>query len=96
MAWLLIDSEICLKSGIANKVVEDDNLKEETNSWANLIAKRSPQALSNTKKLMRESLSKSYFDTFVQEAEIQNEIFGSPQHREAVKAFLEKREPKFD
>ena len=45
---------------------------------------------------MRESLSKSYFDTFVQEAEIQNEIFGSPQHREAVKAFLEKRAPKFD
>jgi len=91
-----IDSEICLKSGIANKVVEDDNLQEETNSWANLIARRSPQALSNTKKLMRESLSKSYFDTFVQEAEIQNEIFGSPQHREAVKAFLEKRAPKFD
>ena len=87
---------MCLDFGIANKVVEDNNLLEETYSWANSLAKRSPQALSNTKRLMRDSLSKSYFDTFVQEAEIQNEIFGSPQHREAVKAFLEKRAPKFD
>ena len=45
---------------------------------------------------MRESLRKSYFDTFEQEAEIQNEIFGSSEHREAVKAFFEKRPPKFD
>ena len=45
---------------------------------------------------MRDSLSKSYFDTFKQEAEIQNQIFGSAEHREAVKAFIEKRQPKFD
>ena len=45
---------------------------------------------------MRDSLNKSYFDTFKQEAEIQNEIFGSSEHREAVQAFLEKRQPKFD
>ena len=45
---------------------------------------------------MRDSLSKSYFDTFKQEAEIQNEIFGSCEHREAVQAFFEKRQPKFD
>ena len=91
-----IDSQMCLDFGIANKVVEDNKLLEETYSWANSLAKRSPQALSNTKRLMRDSLSKSYFDTFKQEAEIQNEIFGSSEHREAVQAFLEKRQPKFD
>ena len=91
-----IDSQMCLDFGIANKVVEDNNLLEETYSWANSLAKRSPQALSNTKRLMRDSLSKSYFDTFKQEAEIQNEIFGSSEHREAVQAFFEKRQPKFD
>ena len=87
---------MCFDYGIANKVVEDDQLLEEASSWANKLARRSPQALSNTKKLMRDSLSKSYFDTFKEEAEIQNEIFGSPQHREAVQAFFEKRQPKFD
>ena len=91
-----IDSQMCLDFGIANKVVEDNKLLEETYSWANSLAKRSPQALSNTKRLMRDSLSKSYFDTFKQEAEIQNEIFGSSEHREAVQAFFEKRQPKFD
>ena len=91
-----IDSRMCLDFGIANKVVEDEQLIDEVNNWAKLISKRSPQALSNTKKLMRDSLSKSYFDTFKQEAEIQNQIFGSAEHREAVKAFIEKRQPKFD
>ena len=71
-------------------------IRDRTYSWANSLAMRSPQALSNTKKLMRDSLNKSYFDTFKQEAEIQNEIFGSSEHREAVQAFLEKRQPKFD
>ena len=66
-----IDSQMCYDAGIANKVVEDDKLLVEAKLWANTIARRSPQALSNTKKLMRESLRKSYFDTFKQEAEIQ-------------------------
>ena len=91
-----IDSQMCLDFGIANKVVEDSQLLEATNTWANSLAMRSPQALSNTKRLMRDSLNKSYFDTFKQEAEIQNEIFGSSEHREAVQAFFEKRQPKFD
>ncbi len=90
-----IDSQMCLDFGIANKVVYDNKLLEETYSWANSLAKRSPQALSNTKRLMRDSLSKSYFETFKQEAEIQNDIFGSSEHREAVQAFFEKRQPKF-
>ena len=91
-----IDSQMCLDFGIANKVVDDNKLLQETYSWANSLAKRSPQALSNTKRLMRDSLSKSYFETFKQEAEIQNDIFGSSEHREAVQAFFEKRQPKFD
>jgi Enoyl-CoA hydratase/carnithine racemase len=81
-----IDSQRCLDFGIANKVVEENKLLDETYSWANSLAKRTPQALSNTKRLMRDSLSKSYFDTFKQEAEIQNEIGGSSEHREAVQA----------
>jgi 2-(1,2-epoxy-1,2-dihydrophenyl)acetyl-CoA isomerase len=64
--------------------------------WALKLAKRSPQALANTKKLMRESLSNSYLDTYNNEAEIQNDLVGSPQNIEAVTAFFEKREPNFD
>ena len=45
---------------------------------------------------MRESLQVSYWDTFHDEAEIQNELTVSSQNREAVKAFFEKREPDFN
>ena len=86
----------CLKYGIANKVVPSDQSEQITLDWANQLAKRSSQSLNHTKRLMRESLAMSYWDTFSNEAEIQNELTVSDQNREAVKAFLEKREPNFD
>ena len=64
--------------------------------WALKLSKKSPQALANTKKLMRESLSNSYIDTYKNEAEIQNNLVRSSQNIEAVTAFFEKREPNFD
>jgi 2-(1,2-epoxy-1,2-dihydrophenyl)acetyl-CoA isomerase len=91
-----IDAKECLQFGLANKVTTVDKLKEDTLEWAARLAKRSPQALANTKILMRESLSNSYWDTYQSEAEIQNSLTRSPQNEEAVMAFFEKREPNFD
>ena len=91
-----ISAEECLKYDIANKVVAKDELENITLEWAIKLSKRSSQSLNHTKRLMRESLHIGYWDTFHNEAEIQNELTVSPQNREAVKAFLEKREPNFD
>ena len=91
-----IDAKECLHFSIANKVSSVENLQKDTMDWALKLAKRSPQALANTKKLMRESLSNSYLDTYNNEAEIQNDLVRSPQNIEAVTAFFEKREPNFD
>lgn len=91
-----ISASDCLKYGIANKLVPTDKIEETTLVWANKLSKRSSQSLNHTKRLMRESLAVGYWDTFNNEAEIQNELTVSPQNREAVKAFLEKREPNFD
>ena len=91
-----ISAEECLKFGIANTVVAKDELENITLEWAIKLSKRSSQSLNHTKRLMRESLHIGYWDTFHNEAEIQNELTVSPQNREAVKAFLEKREPNFD
>ena len=91
-----IDAKECLHFSIANKVSSVENLQKDTMEWALKLAKRSPQALANTKKLMRESLSNSYLDTYNNEAETQNDLVRSPQNIEAVTAFFEKREPNFD
>ena len=91
-----ISAEDCLKYGIANKVVSRDELEKETLEWAHKLSKRSSQSLNHTKRLMRESLEVGYWNTFHNEAEIQNELTVSDQNKEAVKAFLEKREPNFD
>tara|TARA_X000000368_G_scaffold418098_1_gene416528 strand:+ start:1018 stop:1791 length:774 start_codon:yes stop_codon:yes gene_type:complete len=91
-----ISAKECLDHGIANKVVPLEELESYTLKWAEKLAKRSSQSLNHTKRLMRESLQVGYWDTFKNEAKIQNELTTSPQNKEAVKAFFEKREPNFD
>ena len=59
------------------------------------MSKRSPQALANTKKLMRQAVTQSYDEVFAEEANIQQSIFGNEENLEGVTAFFEKREPNF-
>jgi len=61
-----IPASRCLELGLANKVVSSENLLSETKAWATKLSQRSPQALSQTKKIMRTkkfSLSKLKFKT---------------------------------
>ena len=76
-------------------VVPADKLKEATKEMASTIAKLPPFAIAMAKRGLYQG----------QEADIRSQIqyelmsldacFRSADHAEAVKAFLEKREPKF-
>lgn len=90
-----IGSQECLQLGIANKVCSPENLESETQKWAKAISMRSPQAVSNTKKIMRDSLEKKFIQTYEDEANTQNSILGNDEFKEGVAAFFEKRKPVF-
>ena len=90
-----ISADECLNLGIANKVVALDHLKESTMEWAHHLSKRSPQALANTKKIMRQAVTQSYDEIFAEEAKIQQSIFSNEENLEGVTAVFEKREPDF-
>jgi len=90
-----ISAEECLSLGIANKVVDLDELSEATMQWAKHLSKRSPQALARTKELMRNALTQSYDETFAEEAKIQQSIFGNEENLEGITAFFKKKEPNF-
>ena len=86
MAKVLVD--VVLKDG-EDSTEFSDSFSSNTN-----VELKNPMVSIPSLVVMK--VEESYFDTFKQEAEIQNEIFGSSEHREAVQAFLEKRQPKFD
>ena len=90
-----ISAEDCLKIGLANKVVEDELLEEKTIEWAQKISNQSFQSLMYSKKIMRDVGDKSFLETFKKEAEIQKKLSGSPDNLEGIRAFIEKRKPKF-
>ena len=90
-----IPASRCLELGLTNKVVPSEELLSEAKAWATKLAQRSPQALSQTKKIMRMALDSTYEEIFSTEAKVQNRLVGSPDNKEAVTAFLEKRPPKF-
>ena len=78
------------------KVVKDEILDSETINWAKKIIKQSSQSMMYSKKIMRDIDNKSFLEIYKIESEIQKKLSGTPDNIEGVKAFLEKRPPKFN
>jgi len=83
-------AEEALRLGIATELVEPDNLQQRAQAIARSLAKASPVAVS----LIKRSLALAATDLpslLEQEANAQALAMGTPEHREAVRCFLEKR-----
>ena len=90
-----IDAQESLELGLVNTVVPDDKLMETAMQWAGEIADNAPMAVQTTKRMMRMGLEESY-DTAVDHLMVHlGAMFQSEDFEEGVKAFLERRKPKF-
>ena len=79
-----------------HEVVSDDELKQRTMEMAKEIAAGPRTALAETKKLLLDSDSLSLDEELRREREKNRDSGNCGDAVEGIKAFLEKREPKFE
>lgn len=90
-----LDAQTALDWGLISRVVAADALLPAANELALQIAANPPHAVRLTKRLLREALH-TRLDTLLElSAVFQALSHQTPDHREAVAAFLEKRAPHF-
>lgn len=91
----IIDAKEADRIGLVNRVVPQDKLMPVTKELAMKIAKQAPIAVAMIKQAAHKGVDNSLeqqldFESFAQEL-----CLGTEDHKEAVKAFLEKREAVF-
>jgi len=80
--------------GLVNAVVPNEKLMETANAVAQSLCRKPPGALRHTKALLRAD-AEEIKSCIVREAKAFAECLQSPELKEAVAAFFEKREPDF-
>src|SRR5256885_12499368 len=86
-----VDAKRCETIGLVNRVVADDKLQEEAFALAKSIAAGPTLALRYMKDNLDEALQFDFATARDHEAERLVRLTTTPDHKEAVKAFIEKR-----
>ena len=85
-----------LEIGLINQVVDDEDLNATVGKVANQIAKSARLAVSNAKRLIRQSFQNDLNNQLKLEQELFLDCAGSDDFAEGVRAFVEKRPANFD
>jgi len=91
----MLNAEEALKLGIVNKVVDHENLMDETLSLANKIAAKAPLAVQMMKRAVYQGQTHSLRTHLDYISSHMGLLSVTEDHKEAVNAFLEKRSPVF-
>ena len=91
--WL--EAEDALRLGVLNQLVPLEELEEKTMALAARIAGKAPVANRLVKEMVYRGLGQSLEEHLPQAAQAEVLTLTSEDHREALAAFLEGREPKF-
>jgi enoyl-CoA hydratase/carnithine racemase len=91
----IISAKEAAELGLVNRVLPPDQLDAFVAEWADRLAAGPPLALSMTKRLLGNSFAVSMDEALEAEGMAQSVNSGTEDTAEAIRAFLEKREPKF-
>ncbi len=92
----LIDAREAERIGLVNRVAPDAELAKETRALAQRIASGPPIALARMKQNLNLALRSDYSTLLDAEAEAMIFTGQTRDNREAIRAFLEKRQPTFE
>ena len=81
--------------GLVNRVVPDVELDAFVENWAQRLAQGPPIALAMTKRLLNNSMNVTLEEALDDEGLSQTVNFSTKDTGEAMKAFMEKRDPQF-
>ena len=91
----LVPADKAFQLGLVNEVVEHDKLLDTTMELAKRIAQGPTYSMSLIKYLVQKSLYTNLEDSLKVATVAQNIARGTEDHKEGVRAFLEKRKPNF-
>ena len=91
----IIGASDALEMGLVNRVLPDGEVDAFVDNWARKLAAGPPIALAQTKRLLNNSLNVTLEEALDDEAAAQTINFATSDTAEAMRAFIEKREPKF-
>jgi len=91
----IIGANDALEMGLVNRVLPDSEVDSFVDEWARKLAAGPPIALAQTKRLLNNSLNVTLEEALDDEAAAQTINFATSDTAEAMRAFIEKREPKF-
>jgi enoyl-CoA hydratase/carnithine racemase len=92
----IIDAAQAADLGLVNRVVPHDGLDAAVEEWARRLAQGPPIALAQTKAMLNRSAQVTMEQALELEGWSQTVNFGTKDTVEAITAFVEKREPRFE
>jgi enoyl-CoA hydratase len=91
----MIDAQEALRIGLVNQVAAHDQLKEATRQMVEKALQCGPTAMGLQKKLIAQWMELSLSDSIEAGIRAFRECYKTTEPREGMKAFLEKRKPKY-
>ncbi len=91
-----ISADEALKYGLVTQVVPDDQLEEAVAVMVKKLLKKSDTALRLSKEVLVTANNTGLYDGIAHELKTFASIFESPDAKEGIAAFLEKRKPEFN